>query len=74
MCFPMLMCDAIAKDSTVNLPIYGLRTCSMRRGLEEVSPGLREEEVLKTFFNEITFKKQTHCRLKRLRVVCLRQT
>ncbi|MFS7930846.1 hypothetical protein Hanom_Chr04g00349031 [Helianthus anomalus] len=42
--------------------------------LEDVRPHLCKEELLKTFFNKMSSKKQTRCRYKRFRVVCVVQT
>ncbi|MFS7955010.1 hypothetical protein Hanom_Chr07g00637411 [Helianthus anomalus] len=55
----------------------GSRVLRSRRGMkmyEDVRPCLFGEEVRKRFFNEITSRKQTICRPKRLRVVCVGQT
>ncbi|KAF5767205.1 hypothetical protein HanRHA438_Chr14g0631621 [Helianthus annuus] len=49
----------------------GLKRC------EDIGPCLRGKRMrrgLKTFFNEMSSKKQTVCRAKRLRVVCATQT
>ncbi|MFS7971173.1 hypothetical protein Hanom_Chr09g00829611 [Helianthus anomalus] len=41
---------------------------------EDLDPCLHQKEVAQTFFNERSPRKQTHCTLKRLRVVCVEQT
>ncbi|MFS8025152.1 hypothetical protein Hanom_Chr16g01471551 [Helianthus anomalus] len=66
---------------------YGLGFCVKRLGergeerleevgrdvktLDHVCVGKRTRRGLKTFFNEMSSKKQTVCRAKRLRVVCV---
>ncbi|MFS8029126.1 hypothetical protein Hanom_Chr16g01518641 [Helianthus anomalus] len=64
------------EEKMLGLSIYVLKR-GERRGekrFEDLSPHLPQEEVVQTFYNEITSKKQTHCRFKRLRVVCVGQT
>ncbi|MFS7931951.1 hypothetical protein Hanom_Chr04g00362031 [Helianthus anomalus] len=42
-----------------------------REGWEDIGPCMRREGGLKTFFNEMSFKKQTVCRAKCLQNNCL---
>ncbi|MFS7917090.1 hypothetical protein Hanom_Chr03g00184951 [Helianthus anomalus] len=63
---------------------FQIRRRGVERGLEEVGRGgktldhvcmgKRTRKGLKTFFNEMSFKKQTVYRAKRLRVVYAAQT